>query len=386
MRRPRSEYQKDLGRAHQNRVLVWTDVCPESRRGEHIPRVHRGAAVRGGRRHRARARPPPRLAGAGRPLGGRAGGGQHHHQRVPPLLPPHRARRPRARGEDRRVPARRPARRRRLEPLRGRPRQPVRDDQGLLRHEGGGGVARRRRDGAGAGPHPRARRPRGGQRLHQDPPRPLRRVRLVGHPRDAGGDHAPAPVVVLQSPRGLLLVAHRHRPDADPDGRQAGAPAARRPAPRRAVGGAARGGQPALPPRPPPVLASNLPVEEPLHRGGRCAEELGAAGAAPAAGARARGGPPLARGAPRGAGRARRNLPGHGQLRARAALPRLSGRPPPHSRPAEGDRGARDRDRTHAALPALRLAGLGHRARRQCPHRTRGSPPITPPSSGPASG
>src|SRR5882724_2912355 len=53
------------------------------------------------------------------------------------------------------APARPTGSRRRLQPLRGRPGQPVRDDQGVLRHEDGRPPAERSRDGVGARAHPR---------------------------------------------------------------------------------------------------------------------------------------------------------------------------------------------------------------------------------------
>ena len=70
--------------------------------------------------------------------------------------------------------------------------------------------------------------------------------------------------------------------------------------------------------------------------------------------------------------------PGHGQLRARPARARLSGRPPADPGPAQGDRGPRGRARRRAPLSALPLAGVGHLAGGQRADRERSDAAIIP--------
>ena len=117
-----------------------------------------------------------------------------------------------------------------------------------------------------------------------------------------------------------------------------------------------------------------LHLEEPLHRGGRCPQGLGAAGPAPVPRTRPRGGPALARGAAGRAGRTGRHLPA--MTNAVLAL-RTLGYPEDHPlitgqiKEIE-NLGVETSGR--APLPALRLSGLGHLARRQRAHRVGASP------------
>src|SRR4029450_13717695 len=120
------------------------------------------------------------------------------------------------------------------------------------------------------------------------------------------------------------------RPPPNAKGPQAGAPDAARPPPRRALDGAAHGGEPAHRTDAAAVLAEDVPLEELLHRRGRRAEGLGAAGTAPPARPRARSGPAMARGASRGARRPGRDLSCDVQRGPGAPMPRISGRPPAH--------------------------------------------------------
>src|SRR6266478_2073060 len=106
-------------------------------------------------RDRARPGAPARPTGSRRSLGRSARSQHDDHLRAVAALSSHRPGEPRppdARGPLPEEPA---ASRRRLQPLRGRPGQPVRDDQGVLRHEDGRPPAERSRDGVGARAHPR---------------------------------------------------------------------------------------------------------------------------------------------------------------------------------------------------------------------------------------
>src|SRR6185436_18666372 len=121
----------------------------------------------------------------------------------------------------------------------------------------------------------------------------------------ARGDHAAAPLVVLQPARGVVLVAHGHCSTPRADGCQArDAPAGILPA-RRTVAGAPRAGQPPISPGSAPVLAQDLPVEELLHRRGRLPQGGGAPRAPAPSSPRGGGGAAVARGAARRARRPR---------------------------------------------------------------------------------
>ena len=90
-----------------------------------------------------------------------------------------------------------------------------------------------------------------GECLHQDHPRPVRRVRLVRASRPCRSRSCSCPAVsYFNLLRGVLLVARRHRAPPRAHGRQARPSPARGSPARRALGGAPRGDQPALPPSP----------------------------------------------------------------------------------------------------------------------------------------
>src|SRR5262249_15809968 len=77
------------------------------------------------------------------------------------------------------------------------------------------------------------------------------------------------------------------------------------------------------------------------------------------------------RGGVGGDGGSGRYLPRHGQCRCGPAHPGLSGGSSAHHRAAQGDREPRRGDARGAPLPALRLASVGHLARRQRAPRVR---------------
>src|SRR5207247_4918476 len=164
---------------------------------------------------------------------------------------------------------------------------------------------RRSGDGAGAYADPRDGRAGQDQRLHENPARVVRGVRLERRAHDARRDHAVPPRLALQHLRGLVLVAHGHRPAPHPDGPQAGEVPPERALARRALAGAARAREPALPARAAAVSLAWALLEELLHRRRRRPEDLGTVFTAAAAQARARDGAALARRAPGPARRTR---------------------------------------------------------------------------------
>ena len=149
------------------------------------------------------------------------------------------------------------------------------------------------------------------------------------------------------------------------------------PAARRAVAGAARAGEPALPAR---ARARSLArtflwknffigVDDGLKSWERFSARGPLRERAVEAARRVAGG------AARGAGRPRRHLPRHGERRPRAARARLSRRPPadPRARSRRSRRsGSRRADELHYQ-PCV-VAGVGHRAGRQRARSRRGLP------------
>src|SRR2546427_443998 len=195
-------------------------------------------------------------------------------------------------------------------------------------------------------------------------------------------DHATAAAVLpVQHLRGLVLVADGDRPAPDHHGPEAGEVVAASPLAGRALARAAGEDEPPFPARARAVQLAEALLEERLHRRGRRPQDLGALHHASAPQACGRGGARVARGAARRPRRPRRHLPRHGQLDPRDAPARLPRRPPAGPRPAQGDRGAWGRDGRRAPLPAVPVAGVGHRARDQRadrerpPARARGAAP-----------
>ena len=128
-----------------------------------------------------------------------------------------------------------------------------------------------------------------GERLHEDHARPLRPVSVGWRARDAGRDHALAPVVVLQPLGDLVLVEDGPDPAPHRDGPPARAPRPARPGPGRAVGASPPPRRPGL--RPPRLRV----VEELLHRRRRLPQDVGGLRAPALAGPRDPRGARLAR-------------------------------------------------------------------------------------------
>src|SRR6185295_17936675 len=285
-RPPRPPGRRPGSRTRRAAARKFLSAGPYVYPGSPGPTVHVSICPRDGppRRDFARPDPPPVPPGPRRTLDRRAGGRLGAHGRGPAAPSPHRPGRPRARAAGRPLLETPPERRWWLEPFRRRPLGPVGDHQDLLRPQDGGGERGGPHAGGGPRANPRDGRADARQRVLQDPARALRRVRLERRADDAGGDHAAtAAVLPVQHLRGLVLVALRDRAAADHHGPQADQVAAAAEVARRAVAGAARAGQPALPAGAGAVLVARPVLEELLHRRGRRAEDLGALLAAAAA-------------------------------------------------------------------------------------------------------
>ena len=265
----------------------------------------------------------------------------------------------RTRAPDRRLPAPHPGRARRLAALPRRRVRHQRQRQGLFRPEDD------RRRSRGAAYAPRARsdsRPwrRGEEQcLHPLPARALRRDSLERRSDHAGRDHAAAALVSVPPRQGLLLGAH----GAGAAAGAAGAEAARRQSARRRDRGAVRraaGDGAQLADR----RASGLGVGEGLRRDRPAAQARRAAFSRAAAPPRDRRRRRLRDRAPQRRGRPRRDLSGDGERGADVRRARLPARPSRPRRGAPVDRAAAGRRRGRGLLPALPVAGLGHRARR----------------------
>ena len=101
--------------------------------------------------------------------------------------------------------------------------------EGLFRAEDDRRRPGRAAHGAGARGDPGPRRGGAAQRLHAHPARPVRPAAVARGAGDAGRDHPAAALVPVPPVEGVLLVAHRDRAAAGPDGAAAaGAQSARR--------------------------------------------------------------------------------------------------------------------------------------------------------------
>ena len=226
---------------------------------------------------------------------------------------------------------------------------------------------------------PRARgdpgRRRGGahQRLHPRPACAVRPGAVARGAGDAAGDHASAAVVSVPPVEGVVLVAHRDRAAAGADGAAARGRAIRaacrsrscsaRRRSRCATGSAGRTA--------PPGAGSSRASTPSCAPPSRCFPRRGRDSAHP------QGGRLRHRAAERRR-RAGRHLPGHRQQRDDVRHARLRAGPSRRRhRLAGGAQAAGDRGGPRL-LPALPVAGLGHRPRRPRHGRGRRSPPMPP--------
>ena len=224
---------------------------------------------------------------------------------------------------------------------------------------------RRRSRGAAHAPRarsdPRPRRRGEEQCLHPLPAGALRRHSLERRSGHAGRDHAAAALVSLPSRQGLLLGAHGARAAHG----AGGAEAARRQSARRQDRGIVHcpaGDRARVADR----GASGLAGGEGLRRDRQAAQARRAAISrdfAPPRHRRRRG---FRDRAPQWRGWPRRDLSRHGERGADVRRARLPARPSSSRRGASVDRAASGRRRGRGLLPALPVAGLGHRARRPC--------------------